>query len=117
MASDGPEHVLRKFQSNYSRMWMDWDCRERWPMCLLGMLETTLCGGREEEEEETRGIVRKLTESVVLFKKEDAGGGVLTESIRRADIVEAVGKQLGIEIVEGLLDMEDEDVLTTVGTL
>lgn len=69
----------------------------------------------KKKRKKLEGIVRKLTESVIVFKKDDAGGGVLTESIRRVDIVEAVGKQLGIEIVEGLLDMEDEDVLTTVG--
>lgn len=69
----------------------------------------------KKRRKKLEGIVRKLTETVILFKKDDAGGGVLSESIRRADIVEAVGKQLGIEIVEGLLDMEDEDVLTTVG--
>jgi ribosomal protein L9 len=60
-------------------------------------------------------IVSKLTESTVTFKAKAGSDGILEDPIGPTALASAVGKQLGIEIVPKLVDMDSEDVLQTSG--
>lgn len=68
----------------------------------------------KKETKKLETIVRKLTETVITYKSKVRDGGVLESSIGPKDLTVAVAKQLGIEIVEELVDMEG-DVIDTAG--
>ena len=60
-------------------------------------------------------IVSKLTESTITFKVKAGSDGILEDPIGPTALASAVGKQLGIEIVPKLVDMDSGDVLETSG--
>lgn len=68
----------------------------------------------KKETKKLETIVRKLTETTITHRGRVQGDGVLESSIGPKDITVAVAKQLGIEIVEELIDMEG-DVIDTTG--
>ena len=94
---------------------------------LLATLEGTKSNVYAEEEEEAlvkkeakmrrkiETIVSKLTESTVTFKVKAGSDGILEDPIGPQALASAVGKQLGIEIVPQLVDMDPGDVLETSG--
>jgi len=80
--------------------------------------------GQEEEQQEALRIkkemkkldtiVRKLTETTITYRGRVQGDGILAVSYTHLRaITVAVAKQLGIEIVEELVDMEGDVVDTT----
>jgi ribosomal protein L9 len=68
----------------------------------------------KKEVKKLENIVRKLTENPVVFKGLKSTNGVLEASIGPSEIRLATAKQLGIEIVDELIDMEG-DVLDRPG--
>lgn len=69
---------------------------------------------QKKEAKKLSNIVRKLTETPVVFKGVKTVNGVLETVIGPAEIRVATAKQLGIEIVDELIDMEG-DVLDSPG--
>ena len=69
---------------------------------------------QKKEAKKLSSIVRKLTETPVVFKGVKTVNGVLETAIGPAEIRVATAKQLGIEIVDELIDMEG-DVLDSPG--
>ena len=69
---------------------------------------------QKKEAKKLENIVRKLTENPVVFKGVNAVNGALETAIGPSDIRLATAKQLGIEIVDELIDMEG-DVLDSAG--
>ena len=68
----------------------------------------------KKELKKQESIVRKLTENPVVFKGTKSTNGVLEATIGPSEIRLATAKQLGIEIVDELIDMEG-DVLDRPG--
>jgi large subunit ribosomal protein L9 len=69
---------------------------------------------QKRESKKILSIVRKLTENAVVFKGVKSANGVLESPIGPSEIRVATAKQLGIEIVDDLIDMEG-DVLDRTG--
>jgi len=77
-------------------------------------LKEQLVEQQKKEAKKLGNIVRKLTENPVVFKGVKAVNGALETAIGPSDIRLATAKQLGIEIVDELIDMEG-DVLDSAG--
>lgn len=66
----------------------------------------------KKERKKLENIVRKLTETTVICKVKVQEDGTLAKPIGPQTITTAIAKQIGIEIVEDMIDMEGETLDT-----